>query len=546
MAETTEQTEGRLVFEPPGPGSWSLDKTHIARPATKVHHEIIPGPFNRAFGETFARFGIPAGGYDQALVGGFSYSQLTPLPPEDFEARIAAAEQAIAERIWRQDLQRWDGEVKAASIRRHLELAAVDPAGLDTDGLVDHVRVCAEHLGRMIAQHHEFNGATMVPLGDFLAHAIEWTGLPTASLLELFAGASPTSTGQCEELDAVRDALRRDPEAVELLRSDATAGAILDQLRTATLPATRRAVSDWIDLVGHRITDGFDVDQPCALEKPGVLVAALRRSVEVPAVRDVAAPLAAVRELVPAEHLDAFDDLYREAYDLYRLRDERGIYSDSPAFGLLRRAMLAAGERLVADGVLPEPALALEAGIDELTGLLAGAGTPDAAELAERRAFRHRWTVADAPSTLGDPPSPPPPYELLPPAMGRMTRAIVTFSGHMSATPPEAGDGRPRLVGLPASAGVHSGRAVVVHSIDDLERVDEGDVIVAITTAESFNLALSLASAVVTDQGGLLSHAAILAREYGIPAVVGTDDATRRIPEGAHVRVDGTTGEVTW
>lgn len=393
MVETTQHTEDRRVFEPPGPGSWSLDKTHVPRPATKVHHEIIPGPFNRAFGETFARFGIPAGGYDQALVGGFSYSQLTPLPPEDFEARIAAAEKAIAERIWRHDLQRWDGEVKAASIRRHLELAAVDPAGLDADGLIDYVRVCAEHLGRMIAQHHEFNGATMVPLGDFLAHAMDWTGLPTSSLLELFAGASPTSTGQCEELDAVRDALRCDPEALALLRSDAPAETILHQLRTASLPATRSAVSDWIDLVGHRITDGFDVDHPCALEKPGVLVAALRRSVEVPAVRDVAAPLAAVRELVPAEHLDTFDDLYREAYDLYRLRDERGIYSDSPAFGLLRRAMLAAGERLVAAGIIDDPELALEAGIEELKGLLGGAAAPDAAELAGRRrsASAGRW-----------------------------------------------------------------------------------------------------------------------------------------------------------
>jgi rifampicin phosphotransferase len=546
MTETTRHTDDGLVFEPPGPGSWSLDKAHVPRPATRVHHEIIPEPFNRAFGEMFARFGIPAGGYDQALVGGFSYSQLRPLPPEDFEARIAAAEVAITERIWRQDLDRWDSEVKGAAIRRHLELASVDPAALDTEGLIDHVRVCADHLGRMIAQHHEFNGATMVPLGDFLAHAMEWTGLPTASLLELFAGASPTSTGQCEELDAVRDALRRDPEAVTVLRSDEPADAILHQLRTAALPATRRAVSDWVDLVGHRITDGFDVDQPCALEKPGVLVAALRRSVEVPPVRDVAAPLRAVRELVPAEHLDAFDELYREAYDLYRLRDERGIYSDSPAFGLLRRAMLAAGDRLVGAGVLDDPELALEAGIDELAGLLARAAAPTAAELEERRRFRRRWTVADAPSTLGDPPSPPPPYELLPPAMGRMTRAIVTFSGHMSSMPPEAGDGRTRLAGLPASAGIHTGRAVVVHSIDDLERVDEGDVIIAITTAESFNLALSLASAVVTDQGGLLSHAAILAREYGIPAVVGTEHATHRIPEGAQVRVDGTTGEVTW
>lgn len=546
MAETTERVGERLVFAPPGPGSWSVDKAHFPRPATRAHHELLPEAFMAAFTEMFGRFGIPVGGMRLALVNGFSYSQLAPMPSGQFDARAAAADRAVAERLWRSDLGRWDVEVKPASIARHLELVQVAVDELDGEGLVDHLHVCAEHLRRMVSQHHEFNGATMVPLGDFLAHAMDWTGLPVSSLLQLFAGASPTSTGECAELDAVRSALRADPHAVTLLRSGRDPDAVLDELRSASSPATMAAVSQWIALVGDRIADGFDVDQPRNLEKPGVLVSCLRRALEVAPARDVSAPLAAVRELVPSEHLDAFDDLYREAYDLYRLRDERGIYSDSGAFGLLRRAMLAAGDHLVAAGRLDDRELAVEAGIDELTGLLAGAAGPTSAELAERRRFRSRWTVADAPATLGDPPSPPPPFELLPPAMGRMTRAIITFSGNMSSTPPEGHDGGDRLEGLPASAGVHAGRAVVVHSVDDLERVDEGDVIVAVTTAESFNLALSLASAVVTDQGGLLSHAAILAREYGIPAVVGTEHATRRIPEGAHVRVDGTTGEVVW
>jgi pyruvate,water dikinase len=100
--------------------------------------------------------------------------------------------------------------------------------------------------------------------------------------------------------------------------------------------------------------------------------------------------------------------------------------------------------------------------------------------------------------------------------------------------------------GQAGSPGVHEGVARLVRSVVDLDRVEPGDVIVTVTTSESFNLALSLASAVVTDQGGLLSHAAILAREYGIPAVVGTGDATARIPDGAVVRVDGTAGAVSW
>ena len=69
--------------------------------------------------------------------------------------------------------------------------------------------------------------------------------------------------------------------------------------------------------------------------------------------------------------------------------------------------------------------------------------------------------------------------------------------------------------------------------------------LIARSTAAYFNPVLPLLGGIVTDRGGQLSHAAIVAREYGIPAVVGTSTATKRIPDGARVRVDGTRGEVT-
>ena len=65
------------------------------------------------------------------------------------------------------------------------------------------------------------------------------------------------------------------------------------------------------------------------------------------------------------------------------------------------------------------------------------------------------------------------------------------------------------------------------------------------STTEAFNILLPLLGAIVTDSGGLLSHSAIVAREYGIPGVVGTREATERIADGARVRVDGDAGEVT-
>jgi len=101
------------------------------------------------------------------------------------------------------------------------------------------------------------------------------------------------------------------------------------------------------------------------------------------------------------------------------------------------------------------------------------------------------------------------------------------------------------LRGLAASRGVYEGPARRVSDPSEFGRIAQGDVLVTESTTEAFNILLPLLGAIVTDSGGLLSHAAIVAREYGIPGVVGTREATERIADGARVRVDGDAGEVT-
>ena len=101
------------------------------------------------------------------------------------------------------------------------------------------------------------------------------------------------------------------------------------------------------------------------------------------------------------------------------------------------------------------------------------------------------------------------------------------------------------LRGLAASGGVYEGPARRISGPIEFDRIVQGDVLVTASTTEAFNILLPLLGAIVTDSGGLLSHSAIVAREYGIPGVVGTRTATDRIPDGARVRVDGDAGEVT-
>jgi pyruvate,water dikinase len=101
------------------------------------------------------------------------------------------------------------------------------------------------------------------------------------------------------------------------------------------------------------------------------------------------------------------------------------------------------------------------------------------------------------------------------------------------------------LKGIPASPGRVTAPACLLHGPNDFDRMRPGDVLVAGTTTPAWTPLFAMASAVVTDIGGPLSHGSIVAREYGIPSVMGTGVATSRIRDGQTVTVDGTAGTVT-
>jgi pyruvate,water dikinase len=210
----------------------------------------------------------------------------------------------------------------------------------------------------------------------------------------------------------------------------------------------------------------------------------------------------------------------------------------------MRRAVLAAGRRLAESGRIHDQEHLVDAGLDEMTALLSGSDGPSADELAERYRWRTSHTWRDAPETLGGPPPPPPDPSRLPPAAARVARAMGIAMGALFGSS-EAEHEEDLLRGLAASGGVYEGPARLVGGPDEFDRIVQGDVLVTQSTTEAFNILLPLLGAIVTDAGGLLSHSAIVAREYGIPGVVGTREATQRIAEGARVRVDGTAGEVT-
>jgi pyruvate,water dikinase len=396
----------------------------------------------------------------------------------------------------------------------------------------------------MITQHMSYSAGAMIPTGDFLAHVGDWTGISHAELLGLLRGSAAVSRGGSDELERLKT-IADDPEAMRILASDGDPADVLAQLRA--LPGeTGAAVTGYLDLVGYRPLDGFDISEPSALELPDALLKAIRITIEGRdlAGADVTELTAQVRAQVPEEHREEFDELLGEARLMYRLRDERGVYSDIWASGLMRRAALAAGRRLAERGAIADPVHIVDANIDEMCALVTGSGGPSADELAARAKYRATHDQHDAPPFLGDPPQPPPDPSGLPPGIGRIMRATGIALDSLFGSS-DAEHEQDMLRGLAASPGVYEGPARLIAGPSEFGRIQQGDVLLTPATTEAFNILLPLLGAIVTDNGGLLSHSAIVAREYGIPGVVGTREATQRIADGARVRVDGAAGEVT-
>jgi rifampicin phosphotransferase len=380
--------------------------------------------------------------------------------------------------------------------------------------------------------------------GDFLVHAMGWTGLSPVKLLGLMRGASKVSGGDSPQHAALVAAYRADPEARAALDADEDPGQLLERLRGEP-GAAGAALDDYLDLVGYRLLDGFDISNQCALELPDVLLRSIKIAIDEPtAASDVDEQIAEVRSRVPEEHRDEYDLLLEEARVGYGVRDERGVYGDIWASGLMRRAAMAAGRRLAGRGRLHDPQDFVFADIDEMCALLAGATAPSAEELAGRHTYHRTYTAKDAPAHLGDETPPMPDPSALPPPMARLLAAIGTAMGEMFAVSQEEHE-ETVIRGLGASAGRREGIVRRVAGASDFDRIQRGDVLLTEATTEAFNILLPLLSAIVTDTGGALSHAAIISREYGIPGVVGTRDATVRIPDGTRVLVDGDAGTVT-
>lgn len=537
-------------WDPPGPGEWSTLTDHFDGSLTPSYRAVFKEGFEAGTAAAYARYGVLVDHLRADFVHGHMYFRPIPLvmpdrvtkrPPPTamvwvlcrihpaFRRRNRAARDALAERRWLADNRRWYEEQRPAWIERNRALAREDPGAFTAPELAEHLERLRENWRAGYVLHFELHGPDLVPLGLLLARGEDW-GLPTDRLLDALQGASPSSTGHAPELDELR----------KLVVASGRTPVTLDDVR-ALGPEAAELLDRYLADRGWRMTTSYDLDGRALVELPDLTLGAILTAPPDPAKTRARADAvaAALREQVPEDDRSEFDRLLEDARLTFGLRDDNGMYAAAWPVGLVRRAMLEAGTRLTARGALAEPDHVLELEIAEVAGLLQGAAGPSADEAESRAATRRAESAEPAPATLG-PPEPLPPFTAIPRPLLLVGRAILATRDAMLTGPTD----RP-LEGTGIGEATYQGCARVARQAEDaIMRMEPGDVLVTPTTTPAFNAVLAIAGGLVVEEGGLVSHAAVMARELGIPAVVGVAGAVDAIGDGATVELDPSAGRV--
>ena len=243
-----------------------------------------------------------------------------------------------------------------------------------------------------------------------------------------------------------------------------------------------------------------------------------------------------MRRRVPPDDRARFDGLLADARALYALRDDDNGLCFVWPLGLVRRGLLEAAQRLVATGALVQVDDLFEATPREIDALVRETDGPTAADLSERHAARLAGRDLDPPTQLGE--FEPERPVALPPHVAELDGLRNAYFAATSRRSSSA------MHGLGIGDRAVRGRARVLDHDDVIDRIELGDVLVAITTTPNLNAIFPLLTAVATEEGGLFSHTALLARELGIPAVVGAPGLFSAIGDGDLVEVDANAGIV--
>src|SRR5918911_1603212 len=563
----TEAGHARRV-EPPS-GFWQREASHYPRPLSPMTRSTVLPCQNAGLRRVFEEFSLLLDGLELREIGGWIYLRRVPLGVKDralpawlmpllvrvmpsLRTRIKGCVEAIRSGKAASFIPRWDAEWRPQLVARIAELRGVDFRALPDELLDAHVSRVMALLDEGTVIHFYLHGGLCMALSDLAftcRDLLRWDDRPTFALL---AGLSATSSEPARRLAELARMARGRPAVCDLLEhvDEGTMARLADvdgefaaaftayqhefgfrtlryEVAELTMVETPLLV---LELIHDQFVRGYD---------PAAHAAALERQ-RAARIAEARAALAART----AVERDRFERALAAAEQAYPVREDSAFYTVGVLLALLRDAVLEVGRRLTERGwierrddvflfELPEARAALRHGGDQ-RALVQG-----------RRAERRRVEETPGPATYGVDPGTPPLDTL--PAEARFATEALLFTIDRILALGQSGHRQGQSValrGVAAAPGMYTGPARVIQSEAEFARIERGDVLVCPVPSPAWSVLFSRIGALVTDTGGVLSHAAIIAREYRVPAVVASGHGTHMLRDGQIVTVDGNTGDV--
>ena len=540
----------QFEWDDPADANLSLtqDKQHMASPMT---------PFSGWVHQNYWAAGASAGigALSQPLmadvrrINGYYYVSFHPnVPPEQMEEAGHRAEEGLkaAMPVF---VDRWANEWEPEVRKYHESWESFDLQGASDAELIEHFKWTIETYQRLWHIHMEGLLPALVSISmfaDLYADLVEGSGpLDAYKLLQGVENESLRAGSDLWEISRtvngdVRDTLLNTPtsEVMSTLEESETGRELSEK------------ITQYIDKWGRRSDTVIEFSDPSWVEDPTIAIDNLKGYVRNPDSDPIAKwnELVAERERLVEEVQDLiagypdpvkeqFNHLLHAGQHGQRLQEDHNWWIDQQGTHYVRQVALEIGRRLVSNSAI--------AGRDDvfmLTGdeILQAASDGLSGDLKstvlERQGEMERWSKLDAPLLLGTDYGPPPDNPI--------TRTLGKFFNY-GPKPGETDDVPPDVLpGVSGSAGKVTGTARVILKLSDAGRLSPGEILVTVTTSPPWTPLFATAGGIVTDTGGPLSHCAIVAREYGLPATVGTGRATKLIKDGQKIEVDGVAGTV--
>ncbi len=516
---------------------WWWDQMHGPLPLSRLCHDMWPDILN-GFNRTADLVGAPVF-TARKYANGYMYSRGLPF---DDDPRVRAAVRARdSERRMDRVLDLWHTEYRPEVEALTRSIRALAEAPLSLAQLVerlDQVHAARRRQGEihMLVMGQATNAGNRFI--DFCKQEFGADGEALAS--DLMKGFPNKSLESAQGLWRLSREAKARPEVEALLRSEppgdfiAQVGGVAGGVEFAAL------LREYLEVYGHRNESFSELSFPTWREDPRFPLFIIRRYV---ASSEDASPTALHEKTVArrlerlkeaearvgndVEKLERFHAWMKSAQQRTVLLEDHNFYIDQQGPAATRSVCMAIGRHLVEMSLVDRPDDVFHLSEEDVRRASAGLVSDFRPLVEERRQERERWLRVLPPAVIGKGSV----------DLGPMER----FFGPIQVEPATASE----VFGVAGSPGQMRGVARLVLTLDDVDRLSPGEVLVTYATAPPWTPLFAVAGAVVTDTGGLLSHCAVVAREYGIPAVVGTKVATARIEDGMVITVDGTRGVVS-